>query len=205
MEIKPLKYKQIEGISAKQLAEHHDALYAGYANKYSEISDLLKKTDLSKANGTYSELRELNMEKSFALNGIKLHESYFDGLTENVAEPSGKIIELINRDFGSFVQWREDFVALGLCARGWVVLAYDLDSKKLNNYICDMHNQGGVWNNIALIVLDVYEHAYFFDYQTARSRYIEAYMKGIDWWQINQRLERYRVEVPDSTCKIDKP
>lgn len=193
MEIKPLKYKQLKGISQKQLSEHHDVLYAGYINKYKEIDKSLAQVDLATSNGTYSEIRELNVEKTFALNGIKLHEGYFEGMTDKSLSPNGLIKKLIERDFGSFENWRNEFAALGLAARGWVVLSYDLDSKKLCNFVCDAHNQGGVWNNIAIIILDVYEHAYFLDYQTSRKAYIEAYMQNIDWDEINNRFKRYNL------------
>lgn len=192
LEPKPLKYSELVGLSAKQLSEHHDKLYTGYVNKYNEIGEKLAGVDLAAANQTYSDLRELNVEKGFALNGVKLHEAYFDGMKDGaVAEPGGTIAELITRDFGDVNKWREEFAALGMAARGWVVLAYDLDRKQLENYVCDAHNQGGVWNTVALVILDVYEHAYFLDYATARKDYIAKYMALIDWDEINARLAKY--------------
>lgn len=194
LESKPLKYQELSGISAKQLAEHHDVLYTGYVKKYNEINSKLIEVDLTSSNQTFSELRELNVEKTFALNGVKLHEAYFDGLTPKAqATPDGKIAELIEHHFGSFEKWLAEFKALGLAARGWVVLAYDLQREVLENYICDAHNQGGVWNCVALIILDVYEHAYFLDYATARKDYIEAYLKNINWVEINQRLSQFKL------------
>lgn len=192
LEPKPLKYSELPGLSPKQLSEHHDKLYSGYVNKYNEISEKLVGVDLASTNQTYSELRELNVEKGFALNGVKLHEGYFDGMKAGVAaEPAGKISQLLVRDFNDVAKWHEQFAALGMAARGWVVLAYDLDRKVLENYICDAHNQGGVWNTIALVILDVYEHAYFLDYATARKDYIAKFMALIDWDEINARLEKY--------------
>ncbi|OGF77774.1 superoxide dismutase, partial [Candidatus Giovannonibacteria bacterium RIFCSPHIGHO2_12_FULL_43_15] len=179
-EIKPLKYKDLDGLSEKQLKEHHDVLYAGYVKKIGEIEEKLKNVDLSSANATYSDLRELKMEETFALNGVKLHEGYFDNMTKNGNSPDGKIAELILCDFGSYEVWEREFKALGMAARGWVVLCYDLDAKKLKNVICDSHNQGGVWNSIALMIMDVYEHAYFIDYATGRKTYIDAFFRNID-------------------------
>lgn len=191
LEPKPLKYTQLDGLSAKQLSEHHDKLYTGYVNKYNEISEQLREVDWSAANQTYSAVRELNVEKGFALNGVKLHEAYFDGLTDKPAgEPGEKTKQLIEKNFGSVEQWQTEFAALGLAARGWVVLAWDYDRRVLENYICDAHNQGGVWNCLALIILDVYEHAYFVDYATARKDYIAKYMAAIDWAEIEQRVSQ---------------
>ncbi|OGF68622.1 superoxide dismutase [Candidatus Giovannonibacteria bacterium RIFCSPLOWO2_02_FULL_45_14] len=190
-EIKPLKYKDLEGLSEKQLKEHHDVLYAGYVKKIGEIEEKLKSVDLSSANATYSDLRELKMEETFALNGVKLHEGYFDNMAKGGVNPAGRVKEMIARDFGSYEAWEKEFRALGLTARGWVVLCYDLDEKKLKNIICDSHNQGGVWNSIALLIMDVYEHAYFIDYATGRKAYIDAFFKNIDWQHTDKLMSKF--------------
>ncbi len=189
LEPKPLKYKSLPGISERQLSEHHDVLYTGYVNKYNEIVKKLESVDLESANQSYSDLRELNVEKTFTLNGIKLHEYYFDNMTEKPNKCDGKVLELINKKWGSFDKWQAEFGALGMAARGWVVMSYDADLKTLDNYICDAHNQGGIWNGNTILVMDVYEHAYFLDYATARKKYIESFMTTIDWHVINERVQ----------------
>lgn len=191
--VKALKYKSLQGLSERQLSEHHDVLYAGYVKKVNEIRAKLPNTDKSTANGTYAELRELKLEEGFAINGVKLHEAYFDDLGGN-GKPEGEIKKLIEADFGSYEKWEEEFRALGLCSRGWVVLAYDMDDKKLRNYIADVHNQGGVWNAISLLVLDVYEHAYFLDYATGRKKYIDAFFQNLDWKHVNSVLKLFKVQ-----------
>ncbi len=190
-EAKKLKYTKLDGLSEKQLKEHHDVLYASYVKKIGEIEEKLKTVDLSSANATYSDLRELKMEETFALNGVKLHEGYFDNMASGGNNPSGAILEMIARDFGSYENWEKEFKAMGLSARGWVVLGYDLDEKKLKNVLCDSHNQGALWNMLALLIMDVYEHAYFIDYATARKAYIEAFFKNIDWKYVDMRISEY--------------
>ena len=193
-EPKPLKYSTLEGLSEKQLKEHHDVLYVGYVKKWNEIQEKLKTTDRSLANGTYSEFGELKREETFAMNGIRLHEGYFDTMISGGNEPSGAVKAMIERDFGSYEKWMEDFKALGVAARGWVVLAYDLDDQRLYNYLCDSHNQGGVWNSVAIFIMDVYEHAYFLDYATGRKAYIEAFFKNINWEFINSLIGKYNLK-----------
>ena len=68
-----------------------------------------------------------------------------------------------------------------MAARGWVVLGYDMDEKCLRNVVCDAHNQGGVWGAIPIIVLDVYEHAYFIYYGSDRAKYIDDYFQNLNW------------------------
>ncbi|MBI3627180.1 MAG: superoxide dismutase [Candidatus Sungbacteria bacterium] len=193
MDLKPLKYTSLEGLSEKQLKEHHDVLYAGYVKKTNEIREALANVDLAKSNATFSDLRELKLEETFALNGVKLHEAYFDNMAAGKVS-GGLAKKWIEEDFGSFEKWAEDFKATGIGARGWVVLAFDLDEGKLRTFLCDAHNQGGVWNTIALLIMDVYEHAYFIDYATGRKNYIETFMKLIDWGEVNRRLGLYGLE-----------
>jgi len=191
---KPMKYSEIKDfLSERQLKEHHDVLYAGYVKKWNEIQQKVKDANLSEANGTFSMIRELKLEETFALNAIKLHEGYFDNMSPFPKEGS-TIRKWIEQDFGSVEAWAEQFKALGLSARGWVVLAFDFDDGKLHNYLCDVHNQGGVWNCIALMILDVYEHAYFIDYATGRKTYVEGFMKHIDWSASEELIKKFSLE-----------
>ncbi|MCC7288775.1 superoxide dismutase [bacterium] len=193
LETKPLPYSELKGISQKQLAEHYK-LYEGYVKKYNELSQKALAVNPDDSNGTYAEIREVNLEKVFALNAIKLHEAYFENMSDAAGECDGPIKQLIEQQWGTIETWARDFAALGLSARGWVVLAFDFDNARLENYICDAHNQGGVWNTGTLLVLDVYEHAYFLDYATARKDYVTSFMELIDWKVVNDRIPQWAVE-----------
>lgn len=196
-QIKPLKFKTLDGLSERQLAEHYDVLYAGYVNKLNEIESKLETSDRATANGTYGEFRELKKEEVFATNGIQLHEGYFENLgglpDQGDGNVSEEIKELLANHFGSYEKWETDFKACGISARGWVVLAYNFEDKKLHNYICDVHDVGGVWSCVPLLVLDVYEHAYFLDYGTKRKDYIEKFMKNIDWREVLKRFNNLNI------------
>lgn len=189
---KPLPFsKTLAGISEKTLNIHHDKLYAGYVNKRNEIEEKLTKVDRASANATYSEYGELKREESFAVNGIYLHEHYFntlggDGIAINPEGGKNELIQEIEKEFGSYENWLADFKAAGMCARGWVVLAYDTNDGRLHNYLCDAHNHGGIWGAFPILVMDMYEHSYFIDYGSDRKTYIEDYFKNLAWDKINQ-------------------
>jgi len=185
---KTLKTVDMEGFSRRQLEEHHGVLYTGYVNKLNEIRRLQKEVDHSKANQTYSDLRALKIEETFALNGIILHEYYFDNIGGQGGRAFGRALELIERDFGSYENWETDFKATGLAVRGWVVLAYDPYDGRMHNFGSDSHNLGPIWNATPVLVLDTYEHAYMIDYGVKRAPYIDAFMKVIDWDAVNRRL-----------------
>ena len=190
-ELKPALL-ELDGIS-REAVEAHYKLYEGYVNKRNEIIGKLGEVDVASANQVYSEVRALKVDLSFALGGIKNHEIYFDHLGGGGGEPDGAIRNLIARDFGSIPEWRADLKATGMAARGWAWTAYDWDEGRLFNYIGDAQNTFPIWNATPLVALDVYEHAYFIDFQTDRPSYIEAFFGNLDWDVVNSWVEQYQI------------
>ena len=121
---KPLKPSTLEmaGIS-KRTMEEHFKLYQGYVNKSNEILEKLEAVDRdpAKANQTYSDIRVLKHELTFALGGVKNHEIYFDHLGGKGGEPGGALAEAIRRDFGSLEAWARDLKSTGIADRKSVV------------------------------------------------------------------------------------
>jgi superoxide dismutase, Fe-Mn family len=192
-ELKPALF-ELDGIS-RQTIEAHDKLYQGYVAKRNEILGRLAGVDLSAANQTYSELRELKVELTFAIGGIKNHELYFEHLGGGGGEPKGAFGALVTRDFGSVDAWRADLKATGIAGRGWAWTAYDWDEGRLFNYIGDAQNTFPVWNASPLVALDVYEHAYFIDYGTDRPAYIDAFFANLDYSVIDGWVEAYAIRL----------
>jgi Fe-Mn family superoxide dismutase len=188
---KPLKASTLEteGISRRTHEEHYK-LYQGYVKKTNEILDKLKTVsrDPAKANQSYSEIRELKVELTFALGGVKNHELYFDILGGGGSKPEGALLAEINKSFGSPEAWAADLKATGIAARGWVWTAYDYDLKQLVNYIGDAQNTFPMWNATPIIGLDVYEHAYYLDFATKRADYIDAFLRNLNWNAIGVRF-----------------
>lgn len=192
--VKELRFAKdaLEGISARTIETHHDKLYAGYVNKRNEITELLGKADRSKAAQTYSEYRELKLEETFNADGQILHELYFDCLGGKGQPPTGAFAQKVKEDFGSWENFIEDAIACAMAARGWAVTAYDPSDGKIHNYLCDVHNHGGVWGCTPLWTIDSYEHAYFMDYGSDRKSYIMALLKNVDWSVVEKRYESIR-------------
>jgi superoxide dismutase, Fe-Mn family len=195
-EIKPRELKpallELDGISRPSVEAHY-RLYQGYVAKRNEILGKLAAVDREAANQVYSDLRALKVDLTFAIGGIKNHELYFEHLGGSGGNPRGAIGRLIDRDFGSADAWRADLTATGMAGRGWAWTAYDWDERRLYNYIGDAQNTFPVWNATPVVALDVYEHAYFLDYQTDRAAYIEAFLGNLDWDVVNGWVEAYRI------------
>ena len=192
-ELKPSLF-ELDGIS-RESVEAHYRLYQGYVNKRNEILGKLSAIDLSAANQVYSDVRSLKVELTFAIGGIKNHEIYFEHLGGDGGDPDGAIAALIKRDFGSIEAWRSDLKATGMGGRGWAWTAYDWDEQRLFNYIGDSQNTFPIWNATPLIALDVFEHAYFLDYQTDRGSYIDAFFNNLDWATVNDWVARYQIRA----------
>src|SRR6478752_7114169 len=191
---RPLKAEllELDGIS-RETIEAHYKLYQGYVNKRNEILGKLDGVDLSTANQVYSDLRALKVDLTFSIGGIKNHEIYFEHLGGIGGDPAGLFGDLVKRDFGSVDAWKADLKATGLAGRGWAWTAYDWDEGRLFNYIGDAQNTFPVWNASPLVALDVYEHAYFIDYGTDRSAYIDAFFANLDYTVIDGWVEAYAI------------
>jgi superoxide dismutase, Fe-Mn family len=183
---------EMDGISRASVEAHYK-LYEGYVNKRNEILTKLADVDHSAANQVYSEIRALKIDLTFAIGGVKNHEIYFEHLGGGGGDPDGTVGALIARDFGSIQEWRTDLKATGMGGRGWAWTAYDWDEQRLFNYIGDAQNTFPIWNATPLVALDVYEHAYFLDYQTDRASYIDAFFNNLDWDVVNGWVSKYQI------------
>jgi Fe-Mn family superoxide dismutase len=190
-ELKP-ELLELDGIS-RESVEAHYRLYEGYVAKRNEILEKLGSVDLAGANQVYSEIRALKVELSFAVGGIKNHEIYFEHLGGEGGDPDGTAGELIARDFGSADEWRRDLKASGMAGRGWAWTAYDWDEGRLFNYVGDAQNTFPIWNATPLVALDVYEHAYFLDFQTDRGSYIDTFFANLDWSVVDGWVSAYAI------------
>jgi Fe-Mn family superoxide dismutase len=197
-EIRPRELKpallELDGISRASVEAHYK-LYQGYVAKRNEILGKLGSVDLGSANQVSSDLRALKVELSFAIGGIKNHEVYFEHLGGDGGDPGGAIGGLIARDFGSVDKWRADLKATGMAGRGWAWTAYDWDEGRLFNYLGDAQNTYPIWNATPLVALDVYEHAYFLDFQTDRAGYIDAFLANLDWGVVDDWVSKYQIPL----------
>lgn len=178
----------------KEQFDAHMRLYEGYVNNINKIDEILynnieqRKPDLiENANATFSFFRELKRGETYALDGVILHELYFDNIGGN-QEPDKQVHDILNRDFGSYKNWQEDFVATAKASRGWAMLAYDQRSERYRNISLDAHDHGNIAYSAPILVLDVYEHAYFLQYADNKAEYINNFMKNIKWSEVSQRI-----------------
>lgn len=188
-------FSKVKGISQNQLQQHYK-LYEGYINKLNEIWNMPVDADnYGQGNSTYSPMRSLKLGETYALDGVKLHQLYFENMVGGNNKPFGPILNLIIRDFKSYENFLKYLKNVGLSMRGWAVLAIDPLDNKLHIIGSDAHDVGAIWLSCPVLVMDVYEHAYMIDFGIDRSKYIDRFIENINWAVVNNRLARY-VNIP---------
>jgi Fe-Mn family superoxide dismutase len=105
--------------------------------------------------------------------------------------PQGPIFDVIKNQFSSYNTFISYFTNVGLSIRGWVVLSIDSLDNKLHIIGSDSHDNGAVWLSCPILVMDVYEHAYFMDFGTDRKKYISTFIQNINWRVLNNRFKKY--------------
>ena len=194
MKFKPKEYSHLVGLKgfSKQLLTNHFTLYEGYVENTNKLHEVLLSVDKESA-----EFAELKRRFGWEFNGMRLHEYYFDNLGEHAPLKKSPLQEAIERDFGSLVQWENDFRATGACRGiGWAVLCRDHWTGSLFNIWIDEHDVGNLAGCSPLLVLDVFEHAYMLDYGLERKDYIAAFMESIRWEIAVERFDNAREYVP---------
>ena len=123
-------------------------------------------------------------------DGMRLHELYFENMGGKGDSKQGpEIIKALEKEFSSFNQWKDAFIATGLMRGiGWVILYQDKATKKLINTWISEHDLGHLASCSPLLVMDVWEHAYITEFGLNREKYIQAFFQNIDWKVVNQRF-----------------
>lgn len=186
----PFTYTSDITVVNREQFEAHMRLYEGYVNNINKIDAVLNQGDAQRdqVNTTFSWYRELKRGETFAMNGVILHELYFENIGGETPEADEGTIDPIEQDFGSFERWAEDFTATAKASRGWAMLCYDQRSRRLRNISLDQHDLGNIAYSAPVLVLDMYEHAYFLQYADNKVEYINNFMKNINWTVVGGRL-----------------
>jgi Fe-Mn family superoxide dismutase len=168
----------------------HFTLYNGYVkNSNLLLSDLAGLTASGQTKSpTFAELKR---RFGWEFDGMRLHELYFENMGgKDPLAPDSPLAAQISKDFGSYDNWKADFMATGaMRGIGWAVLYYDPVSQRLFNTWINEHDLGHLAGGKPLLVMDVFEHAYLPDYHLERAKYIDAFFATINWPVVTNRLK----------------
>ena len=171
------------------LLNNHFKLYQGYVKNTNLVLQRLNALR-TEAKDRTPEYAELKRRFGWEFNGMRLHEYYFENLSGKVPlDTKGPLYKKIVEDFGSLELWKQDFISTGVIRGiGWVILYQDALSARLMNTWINEHDTGHLAGAHPLLVMDVFEHAYFTDYQLERAKYIESFFNNINWPEVEKRL-----------------
>ena len=172
-------------IDSKTMQIHHGKHHAGYTNK---LNTAIEGTDLE-GKSIEEILKNLDMNNSAVRNnggGYYNHCLFWEIIGPNCGgSPSGKLADAINKDFGSFDEFKSKFSAAAATrfGSGWAWLCVDSDG---GLEVCSTANQDnplmpGECGKTPILCLDVWEHAYYLNYQNRRPDYIDAFFNIINW------------------------
>jgi len=172
--------------------QNHIELYEGYVDTFNKISIELDSVD-REANSNYSAYKNLKHDETYNLNAAYLHELYF----ANIGDPNSQItmdslsFMRLSRDFGSFDAWQKDFIACCQSSRcGWAITYLNTYTQTLMNCVIDLHSQNVPTGMYPVIVMDLWQHAYYKDYLKDSKTYTNAMMKQFRWPVIEKRIEK---------------
>ena len=194
----PYALDALEPVISKQTLEfHHGKHLAGYVNNLNGLAS--PPNPSPKGEGS---LGELEMLKELVLHSegavfnnagqILNHNLYFGQFCAPKADnkPTGKLAEAIERDFGSFEAFKAEFEVkgVGLFGSGWVWLSVDANGSLV------ITQEQGASNPVVkglkpLLTFDVWEHAYYLDYQNRRPDHLAALWQIVDWEVIEKRYD----------------
>ena len=187
--ITPKDFPYNTGLVSQKAYENHITLYKGYVQKTNEVTDVLTTNpEWATSNATASHYRGWKKGETYAINGVILHELYFQNLGDTSGPAGSKSTHLMDRYFGGLDKWKEDFIACATSARGWCVLVFEQRTGTCRNILLDLHDYGNIMSAYPIIVLDMYEHAYFLDYGTDKATYINRFISNIPWDVIEKRV-----------------
>ena len=184
-----LKPHNLKGISNDQIDQHWE-LYRGYVKNVNELIG-----DVAGAEPGSREWAELKRRTGFELDGVLLHEYYFENLkTGTTLRPRGKLIGALDSTWKDLEVWKEDFAHTGeIRGVGWAILYHDPGTGHLFNWWVGDHELGHPAGFSPILVMDVWEHAYMVDHGAGgRKDYIEAFMENVNWDAVEQRFEESR-------------
>jgi superoxide dismutase, Fe-Mn family len=181
-------------MSKEQLTIHHDKHHQGYVNGANAI---LQKLDKARKEGADLDVKSTLKELSFNIGGNLLHSLFWNNLAppkKAGGKPGGALGDALDKEFGSFDRFKKEFTqaAQSVEGSGWAVLTIDKQTKRPTIMQVEKHNTNVYPGFHILMVLDVWEHAYYIDYKNDRAKYIDAFWNIANWNKPNERLQEFQ-------------
>ncbi len=192
----PYDYAALEPhIDEQTMRLHHDKHHLAYVNGLNKALEMLEQ---ARNSGDFALVKHWSREAAFHGSGHFLHSLFWPNMAApgqgGGGEPQGALADQIKRDFGSFDTFKKHFSAAANAVEGsgWALLVYEPFSGALEILQSEKHQNLTQWVVTPLLVLDVWEHAYYLKYQNNRGAYVEAWWNVVNWADVADRFQKAR-------------
>jgi len=186
------EYKDLQPyMSEEQLRIHHSKHHQAYVNGANAI---FQRLDKARKEGSDIDVKSTLKELSFNIGGHLLHSLFWGNLApagKGGGKPSGVLGDAIEKEFGSFERFKKEFsqAAISVEGSGWAALSFCRQTNRPIIMQIEKHNTNVYPMFRILMVLDVFEHAYYIDYKNERAKFVDAFWNIVNWDEVNKRLK----------------
>lgn len=185
----PYPYDALEPyIDEETMRLHHDKHHQGYIDGLNQAELELER---ARRTGNFSLIKHWERELAFHGAGHYLHTIFWAVMTpRGAAQPKGNLLQAINQSFGSFSAFKRQFseAAKNVEGGGWALLVWSPQARRLEILTAEKHQNLTQWDVIPLLVLDVWEHAYYLKYKNERGRYVDNWWHVVNWPEVERRF-----------------
>ncbi|MBN3345967.1 superoxide dismutase [Clostridium botulinum] len=168
---------------------HHDIHHKTYVDGLNKAEQKLQE---ARESGDFALIKHWEKEIAFHGSGHILHTLFWENMTPNGnLNPEGSAIERIKQDFGDYEKFKKQFTeaAIAVEGLGWTILAWNPMFQKLVILQAEKHQNLTQWGVVPLLILDLWEHAYYLKYQNRRAEFINAWWNIVNWDIVNTRYD----------------
>jgi Fe-Mn family superoxide dismutase len=193
----PYAYEALEPqLDAQTLRLHHDKHHQGYVDGANRARDELTRL---RDSGDFSLVDYWEQKLAFHVSGHLLHSLFWTNLAPagKRGQPSQELVAALQAAFGGLEKMKQQLTAAAKTVEGsgWGILGWDRFSKSLVVLQCENHQKQGTWSTIPILVVDVWEHAYYLQYQNRRADFIQAWWQLVNWDDVSARFAAARAVV----------
>jgi Fe-Mn family superoxide dismutase len=189
----PYGYDELQPyVSQEQLTLHYQKHHQAYVNSANAI---LERLDKSRKEGTDLDVKATLKELSFHIGGHLLHSLFWANMVpsgKGGGKPTGTLGTALEKEFGSFDRFKKEFsqAATSVEGSGWAALSFCRQTNRPIIMQIEKHNTNVYPMFAILMVIDVWEHAYYLDYKNERAKFVDAFWNIVNWDEVSKRLEK---------------
>jgi superoxide dismutase, Fe-Mn family len=186
----PYEYHALEPYISREIMRlHYTKHHQSYVDGLNKAEKMMQK---ARESNNFDLIKHWEREAAFHGSGHYLHTIFWYNMNpRGGGKPKGKLLQQLIRDFGSFEAFKRHFTeaANKVEGVGWAILVWAPRAHRLEILQTEKHQWMTQWDTIPLLVLDVWEHAYYLQYKNEREKYVENWWNIVNWYDVEKRFE----------------